>query len=1153
MRRGTPEATGLWSMIACPACAAECPDGSRFCLACGAPLAAGRAHPTERRVITVLFADLVGFTSLSGQLDPEDVDRLLREYDMLARTAIEAYGGVVEKFIGDAVAGVFGVPRLHEDDAERAVWAGLRLLDRLPALAPLAPGGDVRARVGINTGPAFVRLDVVPGAGEGFVVGDAVNIAARLQQHAAPMRIVIGELTRKLARGAFDCEAMAPLAAKGKAEVLRPWRVKAPVARSGIDVQRVFASPFVGREVELGVLKGSFAKTVASGEPQFVLVTGEAGIGKSRLVFELARHVDETPEIVTAWRQGRALPHGDGATFWALSEIVRQQAGVLEDDDPATVEKKLRRAVPAAPDAGWILERVRPLLGLEAASASQEENFAAWQRLLEVMAAQGPAVLVFDDMHWAQAGALAFLEHLAAHLSGVPVLVLVVARPELRDERPDIAAGERWHAIDLHPLSAGETSRLVGFLAGDAAAEIEPSVAERCGGNPFFTEELVRLLLERSLYPPLSPAAAQAAEPVLPDSLAALVAARLDALDPSLKDIVSDAAVVGQTFWPGALEAAGACDRSEVESRLEELGRREFVRRVPVSSLAGEAEYAFWHGLTREVAYAALPRGVKAAKHAAVAEWIESGEQRGAAAEVLAHHYESALELAEAVGDGELTGRLTEPAVRALWAAGDKALPLDVSVADRHYRRALALCPRGSELEPGLLVAHGESLLQRGDLAEARSVLERGLLGLREAGETRAEAVATDLLASTLWMLGDAAATEVVARAAALLEGEPPSADQMKVMAGWAAMCAASYESETAIALADRALDLCRQLQLPVSVRALGWRGLARSHFGDVGGLDDMRRALGLAKRQGLGRFAAMLYSNLADEVLSFRGTAAVWRLRREGIEFAGRRGDRMSLLGLQSEQSEVACWAGRWDVALALARTIEGPLAAADQIIDLAGVRSTVARILTARGQAAGPDVQAFMRWAADREFADPANAVCVLDALAGAHGSLGAREQALSFLTRIAEVRESITSCFHYGLTLPSELRAAGELGDFDLARRLGAKTIASRPLDSHILVLLSALETEHDGRLEQAARRYAEAASRWRAFGVPYEEAHALLGQGRCLVALGRGESATEPLRRAARVFKRLGAEPALSQALELLGPLKRSGTTADSLRG
>jgi len=1134
-------------MITCPACATECPDGSRFCLSCGSSMHTGRARATERRVVTVLFADLVGFTSLSERLDPEDIDQLLQEYCLLARSAIEAFGGSVEKFIGDAVAGVFGVPKLHEDDAERAVRAGLRLLDRLPTLSGLTPDGNVQARVGINTGPAFVRLDVLPGSGQGFVVGDAVNTAARMQQHGAPMRVVIGELTHDLVAGAFDCEAMAPVAAKGKTEPLQPWVVKRPRSRSGIDLRRALAGPFVGREVELGILKGLFEKASVGGRPQFVLVTGEAGIGKSRLVFELARHLDEQPEQLITWRQGRTLPHGDSATFWSLSEIVRQQAGVLENDEPPAVERKLRAAVPDVDDAAWILERVRPLLGLEASAAPQAENFAAWRRFLETMAARGPAVVVFDDMHWAQPGVLAFLEDLARHLSDVPVLLIVVARPELRNEHPDVAAESPWVDIELHPLSADETRRFVGFLAGTAAAEIEPAVAERSGGNPFFTEELVRLLRERSMLLD-APAAGRrkAAATVLPDSLAALVAARLDALDPDLKDLLSDAAVVGQTFWPAALAAAGETDQSAVDHGLRELAQREFIRRVPVSSLAGEAEYVFWHGLTREVAYAALPRGVRAAKHAAAAQWIESSEQKGAAAEILAHHYESALELAEAAGDGQLAGRLTEPTIRALSAAGDRALPLDVIAAEGHYRHAIGLCPEGSPLVPGLLVAHGESLMQCGDLAQARSALEKGLLGFREAGEVRAEAVATDRLASILWLQGDAGAVEVAARAAALIEDEAPSADQVKVIADWAAICAASYASETAIAAADRALELSRQLRLPVSARALGWRGLARSHFGDVRGLDDLRRALRLAKRQGLGRYGGMLYSNLSDETLTHRGPRAAWRLRREGIEFTRGRGDRSSMLGLQAEEVEDLCWVGRWDAALALAGVIEEPLAAADQILDLVGVRSTVARIRTARGQAAGQEVRAFVEWTRDREFPDHSNAIDVLDALACVHGSLGDREEAFGFLRRIAEERESISSCPHYGLMLPAELRTAVELGDLGLAQWLAAKTVASRALDSHTLVLLSALEAEHEGRLDRAAGRYAEAASRWRGFGAPYEEAYARLGEGRCLAALGRGEDACAPLRRAVRVFRRLGADPVLSQALRLLESSELSRT-------
>jgi tetratricopeptide (TPR) repeat protein len=756
------------------------------------------------------------------------------------------------------------------------------------------------------------------------------------------------------------------------------------------------------------------------------------------------------------------------------------------------------------------------------------------------MAAQGPTVLVFDDMHWAHPGTLAFLEHLASHLPGVPVLILVVARPELRDERPGIADSGRWVTIDLHPLSAGETKRLVGFLAGASAAEIEPSVAERCGGNPFFTEELVRLLRERSSFQTASSARPQdAAETVVPDSLTALVAARLDALDPHLKAVLSDAAVVGLTFWPGALVAAGGIDRHVLDGHLGELAKREFLRRVPASSLAGEVEYAFWHGLTREVAYAALPRGVKAAKHAAVAQWIESGEQKGATAEVLAHHYDRALELAEAAGDDDLAGRLTEPAVRALWAAGDSALSLDVVVAERHYRHALRLCPDGSPLEPGLLVSHGEALLERGDLVGARSALEKGLLGLREAGESRAEAVATDRLAYTLWILGDARAIEVATRAAALIEGEPASAEQVKVLADWAAMCAASYESESAIAGANRALDLGRELRLPTSVRALGWRGLARGMAGDAGGLDDMRRAIGLAKRQGLGRYVGMLYSNLSWTSMPFRGPRAALRVLREGLAFAGERGDQMSMIGIQCEEALALAWVGRWDEALTLAGKVEAPVADADQILDLATVRAALAGILTARGQAAGPDVQAVAAWAHTRMFPDRGNTIDVLSAVAEARIALGERDEALSLLRHLAEVRESISSCPQFGLTLPAQLRMAAALDDLDLARRFAAKTVASRPLDSHTLVLLSALEAEHGGRLDEAARHYAEAASRWRAFGVPWEEAQALLGQGRSLVALGRAEDSIRPLQRAARVFKRLGAAPALSRTLQLLG--------------
>ena len=519
------------------------------------------------------------------------------------------------------------------------------------------------------------------------------------------------------------------------------------------------------------------------------------------------------------------------------------------------------------PDAGWILARVRPLLGLESSSAPQEENFVAWQRFVETDGRARAAALVFDDMHWAKPGSLAFLEHLASHLADVPALVIVVARPELRDEHLDVTEGGHWVDIDLHPLSAAETRRLVGFLAGATAARSRRRSPSAAAATPSSPRSSFDCCGSGRVTARLDGAYWEAAETALPDSLAALVAARLDALDPELKDVLTDAAVVGQTFWPGALVGCGRDRAGERRWAPRGAGHREFVRRMPDSSLAGEVEYTFWHGLTREVAYAALPRGVRAGKHAAVAQWIESGEQKAAAAEVLAHHYETSA----GAGGGGRRRRARRPPHRADCARvvgggrqgvaagrGRGRASLPARVASVPGRKPARACPAGR--------LRGVSA-PAGDLAEARSVLERGLLGLRVAGEVRAEAVATDRLASLLWLQGDAKAIEVAASAAALLEREPPSAEQVKVMADWAAMCAASYESERAILLADRALDLCRELRLPVSVRALGWRGLARCHFGDAGGLDDMRRALSLAKRQALERYAGMLYTNLGDEV----------------------------------------------------------------------------------------------------------------------------------------------------------------------------------------------------------------------------------------------------------------------------------------------
>ncbi|HMK92125.1 MAG TPA: adenylate/guanylate cyclase domain-containing protein, partial [Thermoleophilia bacterium] len=645
-----------------------------------------RGAPAERKIVTILFADLVGFTALCERHDPEDVDALLREYYRIAREVIETYGGVVEKFIGDAVVGVFGVPSVHEDDAVRAVHTAFRLLERVPELPALA-GETLQVRIGVNTGPAVIRLDVHPGAGEGFLVGDAVNTAARLQSHAPPMGIVVGARTRELSARAMVYDALPPATLKGKADAVPCFIARRPRGRTGLDPHQRFATPLVDREVELAVLGGLLDKAFASSEPQICVLVAEAGMGKSRLVAELARSVEDRPSIVQ-WRMGRCPSYGDGLTFWAVAEIVRAHLGVLESDDVATVRARLDEVLAGEVDREWLAARLLALLGFDSPPASRDENFAAWLRFIEFIARDQATVVVFEDLHWASEATLSFVEHVVEHARGAPLLVLATTRPELFDARPDLAdrlggegSSRNLRRLDLHPLTEGEATRLVDQIGRfEGLSETRAAIVRRAAGNPLFAEELVRLLADTATAPGRTPDAAleTAAESALPISLRSLIAARLDALEPEQKALLSDAAVVGQVFWTGAVAALDHGDLDQAATALDTLADRDLVLSHRDSSIAGESEYAFRHALIREVAYDQLPRAARAIKHATIAEWAELAE-RGGAAEVVAHHYVTALELAQAAGERELTGRLLDPAVDALTVAGDHALAVDVA------------------------------------------------------------------------------------------------------------------------------------------------------------------------------------------------------------------------------------------------------------------------------------------------------------------------------------------------------------------------------------------------------------------------------------------------------------------------------------------
>ena len=492
-------------------------------------------------------------------------------------------------------------------------------------------------------------------------------------------------------------------------------------------------------------------------------------------------YVDGRPELIT-WRQGRCLPYGEGITFWALGEILKAHAGILESDAPAVAQTKLDGVLPEGSERPWFRQRLLPLLGIEATStAEREELFTAWRRFLEHIAERDPTVLVFEDLHWADAAMLAFLEHLADLAEAVPLLVVGTARPELFEHHPDYAAGLRNTThINLAPLSQEETSRLVSALLETTVipAELQQPILDRAGGNPLYAEEFVRLLKDKDLLNKKGASweLRDGAEVPFPDSVHALIAARLDTLSADTKSMLADAAVIGKVFWAGAIAQMGDRVLASVTETLRELSRKELVRPARRSSIEGEAEYAFWHVLARDVAYEQLPRASRATRHVAAAKWIESKapERIEDLADVLAYHYATAVDLARAAGRTEQATELEAPALRFLSLAGDRALGLDTAAALTSFGAALALTRLGHPDRSQALADLGKAAFQAGHYVEAGGALEEAIELFKARGDLAEASEAMATLSSVLGRLGDPGWAELPGEALALLEPSAP-------------------------------------------------------------------------------------------------------------------------------------------------------------------------------------------------------------------------------------------------------------------------------------------------------------------------------------------------------------------------------------------
>jgi predicted ATPase/class 3 adenylate cyclase len=828
-------------MGACPSCSRELPGEFPFCPFCGAALATEARAREERKVVTVVFCDLVGSTARAERLDPEDVRALLSNYHARAREQLERFGGTVEKFIGDAVVAFFGAPVAHEDDPERAVRAAFAIRD----WAMDEP--DLHVRIAVNTGEALVAVGAQPQEGEGIVSGDVVNTAARLQAAASVDGILVGEQTFRATERTISYRTAEPVAAKGKAEPVAAWQALEARSRFGVDVARRSAAPLVGRDREIELLGAALERAIGERTPQLVTLVGVPGIGKTRLLAELFHAVERDQRLVT-WRQGRSLPYGEGVSFWALGEMVKAQAGVLETDTEAEAGDKLAAAVAGMlqdeTEARWVTSHVRPLAGLagegDAGSASDRrgEAFAAWRRFFEGLAEQRPLVLVFEDLHWADEGLLDFVDQLADRLADIPVLLVATARPELLARRPSWGGGKaNAVTLSLAPLSDDDTAQLVHALLERAVvlpADVQTALLERAGGNPLYAEEFVRMASERG-----------SEEPDLPESVQGIIAARLDALDPADKELLQDAAVVGKVFWSGALEVITGRDRFELEERLYELERRELVRRERRSSVAGESEYGFRHVLLRDVAYGSIPRAARVERHRLAAGWIESLGRPDDNADLLAHHYLAAIELARAAGVD--ASAFATPAAAALLRAADRSLALNAfGTAARMYEEALELGLADEDRRQAVF-RRGVALHLLGDPARL-AVLEEARALFEAAGDDEAAAEASSTLADALWYSGrwDAHKAALV-RAQQLVEGHEASAPVARVRAQTARHAMLDTDDEEAIRVGGEALQMAERLGLDeLRANILATIGTALSNSEPGAGDEMLREAIAL-------------------------------------------------------------------------------------------------------------------------------------------------------------------------------------------------------------------------------------------------------------------------------------------------------------------
>jgi class 3 adenylate cyclase/predicted ATPase len=1153
----------------CPSCGEPVIAGNRFCHACGhalaglesaapvttapPPDAVGRESVAERRVCSILFCDVVGFTPLSESRDPEAVRELLTEYFERARTVIGRYGGVVEKFIGDAVMAVWGTPVAEEGDAERAVRAGLDLVSAVAELGTEAGVPRLAARAGVVTGEVAVTLGA---AHEGMVAGDAVNTAARVQSVAEPGQVLVDAATQRLAGGGVGFAAAGERQLKGKAEPQRLWRVTRVLSGVG-GLKRLdgLEAPLIGRDAELRTIKELFHAAAERRTPRMVLVSGPAGVGKSRLGWEFDKYADGLADIVW-WHRGRCLPYGEGVAFWALAEIVRQRLGIAEEDPADIAADKLRdgldRYVPDAAERPYIGPRLGRLLGVASPGDSgrplaREELFAGWRLFFERLAAQHPVVLLVEDAQYADAGLLDFLDHLIDWARDLPIFVLVFARPELSQARPGFGAGRNRITLTLDPLDAASMEQLVDALVPGMPPPALEAVTRHAQGIPLFAVETVRSLIDRDIVQPIEGSyrlvgGVGALE--VPGSLHALLAARLDALDPGVRRLVTDAAVLGTSFPAEALIAVSGQDEAVVRSALEELVRRE-VLSVSAEPLSPErGSYQFAQQMLRQVAYDTLSRRDRKRRHLDVAAYLRTafaaeGEE---VADVVARHYLDAL---NAIPDDPDAGQIRVQAISALNRAGERAVRTGaLALAATSYATAAELTLSDTtDLRPaaGLLWERAaEAADTSGDWGAAVEYAGRARAYYLQHGQAREAARAQAIAGRTLRQWGrHTEAREQLTAAVEVLQAAP-DADTVRALGQLAAL-EVFGGSPDADRLSAEALSLGQALDLDTSTLSALFvtRGIYLNFAGrrPPQAAAYFREGARLATEAGDNLALGRALTDLSD-ALAVTDPAAAADAARTAADHLRRAGARDLLSVAIINLAQALLLLGDWDAAEEVLVQAADSDGLADHDV-LSCYRGWLAAL---RGDAATAET-ILARLGDLQASEDPQDQVTVGLVAAFAVAARRQPEPVLRHTHRVLAHADALGISYELlRWAWPLAARASYDLRDAAATRELLALLDAYMP--GHLGPMLRAERDLARARLaagdgeQDAHDPFAAAVSGLRESSTPYHLAHGLLDYAEYLVRLRDPAAAEAAVSEAHDIARRLRCQPLLDRAAALM---------------